>query len=166
MAPGPASNGNARGTTPDSPPDELSESGIRLLAVSVDFFLIFVIVLGLPRVHSPRVSNSIATMNKRMPPAIMKLEMVIPNILKIVVPAIANTSNKIPVVITALEEITLRSWFEMFLVSETYKGITPIGSITTNKAIVDVRSSCIFMLLIECRDVEAINEIDEGKERE
>ena len=96
----------------------------------------------------------------------MKLEMVIPNILRIVVPAIANTSNKIPVVITALEEITLRSWFEMFLVSETYKGITPIGSITTNKAIVDVRSSCTFMLLIKCRDVEATNEIDEGKERE
>jgi hypothetical protein len=54
----------------------------------------------------------------------------------------------------------------MFLVSETYKGITPIGSITTNKAMVDVRRSCTFMLLIKCRDVEATNEIDEGKERE
>jgi len=39
----------------------------------------------------------------------MKLEMVTPNILRIVVPAIANTSNKIPVVITALEETILRS---------------------------------------------------------
>jgi hypothetical protein len=52
----------------------------------------------------------------------MKLEMVTPNMLRIVVPAIANTSSRIPVVITALEETTLRSWLGMFLVSETYKG--------------------------------------------
>jgi hypothetical protein len=94
----------------------------------------------------------------------MKLEMVTPNILKIVVPAIANTSNKIPVVITALDEITLRSLFDMCLVSETYKGITPTGSITTNKAMVDVRRSCTFKLLIKLRDPDTINEIDEGNE--
>jgi hypothetical protein len=94
----------------------------------------------------------------------MKLEMVTPNILKIVVPAIANTSNKIPVVITALEEITLRSLLDMFLVSETYKGITPTGSITTNKAMVDVRRSCTFKLLIKLRDPDTTTEIDEGNE--
>jgi len=71
-----------------------------------------------------------------------------------------------PVVITALEETTLRSWLGMFLVNETYKGITPIGSITTNKAVVDVRRSCKFMLFIKLRDPETTNEIDEGKERE
>ena len=120
-------------------------------------------VLGLPKVHSPRVSNSIATMNKRISPAIMKLEMVTPNMLRIVVPAIANTSSRIPVVITALEETTLRSWLGMFLVSETYKGITPIGSITTKKAMVDVTRSCKFMLFIKPRDPETTNEIDEGK---
>jgi hypothetical protein len=120
----------------------------------------------LPKVHSPRVSNSIATINKRIPPAIKKLEMVTPKILRIVVPAIANTSNKIPAVITALEEITLRSLYGMFLVSETYKGITPIGSITTNKAIVDVRRSCTFILFIKLRGPATANEINEGNERE
>lgn len=124
-------------------------------------------ILGLPKVHSPRVSISIATINKRITPAIMKLEMVTPNMLRIVVPAIANTSSRIPVVITALEETTLRSWLGTFLVSETYKGITPIGSITTNKTMVDVRRSCKFMLFIKSRDLETTtNEIDEGKERE
>jgi hypothetical protein len=138
----------------------------RLSLVSRDFLPVFEIVLGLPKVHSPRVSNSTATINKRIPPAIIKLEMVIPNILRIVVPAIANTSNKIPVVITALEEITLRSLFDMFLVSETYKGITPIGSITTNNAMVEVRRSCTFILLIKLRDPVTTNENDEGEERE
>jgi hypothetical protein len=144
----------------------LSVSGIRLFAVSGDFFPIFAIVLGLPNVHSPRVSNSIATINNRIPPAIMKLDMVTPNILRIVVPAIANTSNKIPVVITALEEITLRSLFDTFLVSETYKGITPIGSITTNNAMVDVRRSCTLTLFIKLRDSDTTNGIDEDKREE
>ncbi len=123
-----------------------------LFGVSRDFFPIFAIVLGLPKIHSPRVSNSITTINKRIPPAIMKLEMVTPNILRIVVPAIANTSNKTHVVITALEETTLRSLLDMFLVSETYNGITSTGSITTNKTMVDVRRSCAFMLFIKLRD--------------
>jgi len=96
----------------------------------------------------------------------MKLGMVTPNILRIVVLANANTSNKTPVVITALEETTLRSLLDMFLVSETYNGITPTGSITTNKAMVDARRSCAFMLFIKLRDPYSTNEIDEGNERE
>jgi hypothetical protein len=105
----------AERATPDSSPDALSLSGIRLFAVFGDFFPIYAIVLGLPKVNSPRVSNSIATINERIPIAIMKLEMVTPSIIRIVVPAIANTSNNIPVVITSLEETTLLSWFDMFL---------------------------------------------------
>jgi hypothetical protein len=84
-------------------------------------------------------------MNKSMPPAIIKLEIVIPKMLSICVPATANTSNRIPVVIIALEVTVFRSSFEMFLVSETNNGITPIGSITTNKAIVEVMRLFISM---------------------
>ena len=57
-------------------------------------------------------------MNKSIPPAIMKLEIVIPKMVRICVPAIANTNNRIPVVIIALEVTVFLSFFDIFLVSE------------------------------------------------
>jgi hypothetical protein len=50
----------------------------------------------------------------------------------------------------------------MFLVSETNNGITPIGSITTNKAIVEVMRS---LMSITSKIVETIGWIDEIEER-
>jgi hypothetical protein len=48
----------------------------------------------------------------------MKLEIVIPKIVRICVPAIANTNNRISTVIIALEVTVFLSFFDIFLVSE------------------------------------------------
>jgi hypothetical protein len=78
---------------------------------------------------------------------------------RICVPAIANTNNRIPVVIIALEVTFFLSLFDTFLVRETNNGITPIGLITTNKAIVEVMRS--FTSIKSDRIVEATCGIDE-----
>jgi hypothetical protein len=57
IAPGPASRGNANGTIPESPD---AEERLYL--------------------HSPCVRNSIDIMNSNIPPAIIKLKMLIPKI--------------------------------------------------------------------------------------
>ena len=119
-------------------------------------------LLGILKVHSPLVISSIATMNKSIPPAIMKLEIVIPKMVSICVPATANTNNRIPVVIIALEVTILLCFFDMLLVSEINNGIIPIGSITTNKAIVEVMRS--FTSMKSDRIVEMMEGIDEIEE--
>jgi hypothetical protein len=72
------------------------------------------VLFGILKVNSPLVISSIATMNKSIPPAIRKLEIVIPKIVRICVPAIANTNNRIPVVIIALEVTVFPSFLDMF----------------------------------------------------
>src|SRR5918996_6316433 len=119
-------------------------------------------LLGILKVHSPLVINSIATMNRSVPPAIMKLEIVIPKIVRICVPAIANTNNRIPVVIIALEVTVFLSFFDLFLVRDINNGIIPIGSIITNKAIVEVMRS--FTSMKSDRIVEMMEGIDEIEE--
>ena len=119
-------------------------------------------LLGILKVHSPLVISSIATMNKSIPPAIMKLEIVIPKMVSICVPATANTNNRTPVVIIALEVTILLCFFDMLLVSEINNGIIPIGSITTNKAIVEVMRS--FTSMKSDRIVEMMEGIDEIEE--
>jgi hypothetical protein len=119
IAPGPASNGKARGTTPDSPGRVLP-----------------------PNLHTPWVNNSMATMNRRTPPAIIKLNTVIPKILRIAVPPIANTiSTLVPEVIIAVFETAFRSSFFIFCVIAIKRGTVPIGLSTTKRAIVDL-SKC------------------------
>jgi len=86
MDPGPASRGNARGTTP--------ESSRRM---------------SYPNLHAPWVSSSIDTINRSIPPAIMKLNTSIPKMAKICVPAIANTKSNMPAVTVAVWDIDLRS---------------------------------------------------------
>jgi hypothetical protein len=92
----------------------------------------------------------------------MKLEIVIPKMVSICVPATANTNNRIPVVIIALEVTILLCFFDMLLVSEINNGIIPIGSITTNKAIVEVMRS--FTSMKSDRIVEMMEGIDEIEE--
>src|ERR671918_655235 len=99
-------------------------------------------------------------MNKSVPPAIIKLKIV-----RICVPAIANTNNRIPVVIIALEVTFFLSFFDMFLVSETNNGITPIGSITTNNAIVEVTRSFTSMKSKIVGMMGGIYEIEEGNRK-
>ena len=119
-------------------------------------------LLGILKVHSPLVISSIATMNKSIPPAIMKLEIVIPKMVSICVPATANTNNRTPVVIIALEVTILLCFFDMLLVSEINNGIIPIGSITTNKAIVEVTRA--FTSMKSDRILEMMEGIDEIEE--
>jgi hypothetical protein len=98
-----------------------------------------------------------------MPPAIIKLEIVIPKMVSICVPATANMNNRIPVVIIALEVTVFLSFFDMFLVSETNNGMTPIGSITTNKAIVEVMRLFTSMTSEKMEEImDGIDETDEG----
>ena len=87
MAPGPANKGNANGTTPDS-----SETVP-------------------PNLQPPCVNYSIETTNSNIPPAIIKLEMVIPKIDRICVPTAAKIINKAPVVITVVFSTVFRSFF-------------------------------------------------------
>jgi hypothetical protein len=94
----------------------------------------------------------------------MKLEIVIPKMVRICVPAIANTNNRIPVVIIALEVTVFLSFFDLFLVRDINNGIIPIGSITTNKAIVEVMRLFTSMKsdkIVETR--EGIDEIEENR---
>jgi hypothetical protein len=109
------------------------------------------------------VIHIVATMNKSIPPAIMKLEIVIPKMVSICVPATANTNNRIPVVIIALEVTVFLSFLERFLVNEINNGTTSIGSITTNKAIVEVIR--LFTSMKSDRIVEMMDGMDEIEER-
>ena len=117
MAPGPANKGNANGTTPDSS-DTVP-----------------------PNLQPPCVSNSIETTKSNIPPAIIKLEIVIPKIDRICVPTAAKIINKAPAVITVVFITVLRSFFCIFCVMFANKGIIPIGLITTKRAIVDLKRS-------------------------
>src|ERR671911_3149347 len=136
-----------------------------LSGIFVGSFLFMFVLFGILKVNSPLVISSIATMNKSIPPAIMKLEIVIPKMVRICVPAIANTNNRIPVVIIALEVTFFLSFFDMFLVSETNNGITPIGSITTNNAIVEVTRSFTSMKAKIVGMMGGIYEIEEGNRK-
>jgi hypothetical protein len=94
----------------------------------------------------------------------MKLDIVIPKMVRICVPAIANTNNRIPVVIIALEVTVFLSFFDLFLVRDINNGIIPIGSIITNKAIVEVMRSFTSMKsdrIVEIR--EGIDGIEENR---
>src|ERR687898_964922 len=133
--------------------------------IFVGSFLFMCVLFGILKVNSPLVISSIATMNKSIPPAIRKLEIVIPKIVRICVPAIANTNNRIPVVIIALEVTVFLSFFDMFLVSETNNGITPIGSIITNNAIVEVTRSFTSMKAKIVGMMGGIDEIEEGNRK-
>jgi hypothetical protein len=93
----------------------------------------------------------------------MKLEIVIPKMVSICVPATANTNNRIPVVIIVLEVTVFLSFLERFLVSEINNGTTPIGSITTNKAIVEVMR--LFTSTKSDRIEEMMDGMDEIEER-
>src|ERR687897_3442401 len=132
-----------------------------LSGIFVGSFLFMFVLFGILKVNSPLVISSIATMNKSIPPAIMKLEIVIPKMVRICVPAIANTNNRIPVVIIALEVTVFLSFFDLFLVRDINNGIIPIGSIITNKAIIEVMRSFTSM---ESKIAESIGGIDEIKE--
>ena len=90
MAPGPANKGNANGTTPDS-----SETVP-------------------PNLQPPCVNYSIETTNSNIPPAIIKLEMVIPKIDRICVPKAAKIINKAPAVITVVFSTVFRSFLFAF----------------------------------------------------
>ena len=72
MAPGPANKGNAKGTTTES-----SETVP-------------------PNLQPPCVNNSIETTKSNIPPAIIKLEKVIPKIERICVPQAAKIINRAP----------------------------------------------------------------------
>ncbi len=115
IAPGPASSGNANGTTPDSP-----------------------CVPAPANLHSPCVRSSIDTMKSRMPPATMKLEMVILKMDSICVPATANTKSKPAAVMIAVFVTDALSVLSIFCVSAINTGTLPTGSITTKSAIVDL----------------------------
>ena len=112
--PGPANNGKAIGTTPIS--------SLTLLT----------------NLHSPYVNNSIAIINNNVPPAIMKLNIVIPNNPKIWVPATPKRSNNAAAVIIAVLDTVLCAAFSNFFVNAMNKGMLPMGSITTNNAMTDV----------------------------
>jgi hypothetical protein len=72
-----------------------------------------------------------ATMNRRTPPAIIKLNTVIPKILRIAVPPIANIISTVPEVIIAVFESAFRSSFFIFCVIAIKRGTVPIGFSTT-----------------------------------
>ncbi len=80
----------------------------------------------------------LATMNRRTPPAIIKLNIVIPKILRIFVPPIANTIRTVPEVIMAVFETALRSSFFIFSVIAIKRGTVPTGLSTTKRAMVDL----------------------------
>ena len=79
IAPGPASRGNASGTTP--------EPSVRVSP---------------PNLQAPWVNSPIETINNKIPPAIIKLNISIPKMAKICVPAIANTKSSTPAVMVAV----------------------------------------------------------------
>jgi hypothetical protein len=82
--------------------------------------------------------NSIAIINNNIPPAIIKLNIVIPNSCKICEPATPNITNNIPAVnITVLDKV-LGFSFSNFFINAMNNGIFPIGSIITNNAITAV----------------------------
>src|SRR5919108_2394178 len=64
--------------------------------------------------------------------------MVIPNIVSISEPAIANTVSNAAAVMMAIFETAFLSFFSIFSVRAINRGTLPIGSITTKRAIVDL----------------------------
>src|ERR671932_776428 len=64
--------------------------------------------------------------------------MVIPNIVSISEPAIANTLSNIAAVMIAIFDTAFRSFFSIFSVRAINRGTLPTGSITTKRAIVDL----------------------------
>jgi hypothetical protein len=82
--------------------------------------------------------NSNAIINNSIPPAIIKLNIVISNSCKICDPATPNITNNIPAVSIAVLDTVLCSSFSNFFVNAMNNGIFPIGSITTNSAITAV----------------------------
>ncbi len=76
-------------------------------------------------------------MNKSIPPAIIKLRIMIPKMVSICVPATSNTTSNTPEVIMAVFETAFLSSLPIFYVRAINKGTGPIGSITTKRAIVD-----------------------------
>jgi len=62
---------------------------------------------------------------------------VIPKILRIAVPPIANTISTVPEVIIGVFETAFRSSFFIFCVIAIKRGTVPIGFSTTKRAIVD-----------------------------
>ena len=85
--------------------------------------------------------SSIATMKSKMPPATMKLEMVMLKMDKICVPATANTKSKPAAVMIAVFVTDALCALSIFCVSAINTGTLPIGSMTTNSAIVDLMRS-------------------------
>jgi hypothetical protein len=77
-------------------------------------------------------------MKSRMPPATMKLEMVMLKMDSICVPATANTKSKPAAVMIAVLATDALSVLSIFCVSAINTGTLPIGSITTKSAIVDL----------------------------
>jgi hypothetical protein len=97
-------------------------------------------------------------MNRSTPPAIIKLNIVIPKNLRIPVPPIANTTRTIPEVIiavlalldkydsnlcnkAAVFETAFRSSFFKFCVIVIKRGTVPMGLSTTKSAMVDLSKS-------------------------
>lgn len=115
IAPGPAISGKAIGMIP----------------VPLNSFSIFL--------SSPCLIISRDTMNKRVPPATIKLFIVMPNIDNISIPAIPNIINKIADVTAAVFDIAFRVWVSIFLVILIKIGIIPKGSTTANNWIVDAK---------------------------
>ncbi|MFY9874014.1 MAG: hypothetical protein WAK17_30285, partial [Candidatus Nitrosopolaris sp.] len=85
--------------------------------------------------------NDMTTTNKRTPPAIIKLNIVIPKMLRISVPPTANIMRTVPEAIMAVFETAFRSSFSIFSVIAIKRGTVPIGLSTTNRAIVDLSRS-------------------------
>ncbi len=79
--------------------------------------------------------------NSNIPPAIMKLYILIPNKERICVPPKANTINSDAAVIIASWEVLFFSFLSIFVVSAMKTGTLPIGSMTTNNAIIDLARS-------------------------
>ena len=77
-------------------------------------------------------------MKSRMPPATMKLEMVMPKMDRICAPATANTKSKPAAVMIAVLVTDALSALSIFWVSAMNTGTLPIGSMTTNSAIADL----------------------------
>jgi hypothetical protein len=84
-----------------------------------------------------------ATMKSNMPPATIKLEIVMPNMERICVPATAKTKSKpaaVTIEVFVAEDLSALS---ILCVIMKNSGTDPTGSITTNNAIVDLIRSCI-----------------------
>jgi hypothetical protein len=79
------------------------------------------------------------TIKSRTPPATIKLEIVIPKIANISEPATANRISKAADVNIAILDTDFLSFFPILSVIARNNGTLPTGSITTKRAIVDLR---------------------------